>query len=127
METLQAIEQAAWRGFAGLEWQNRIDVSAFIKANVSPYGGDESFLAEVTPRTEAIRWRIDELTAMERERGILDADTRVVSSITSHAPGYIDQAAELIVGLQTEAPLKRAIMPAHRPGHLRCARPPGHR
>jgi len=115
MDTLQNTEQsaalAAWRGFAGQEWQDRIDVAAFIRANVAPYQGDDSFLAKATPRTEAIQQRIDDLTKVERERGILDADTSIASTITSHAPGYIDQGAELIVGLQTDAPLKRAIMP----------------
>ncbi|GAB3270562.1 formate C-acetyltransferase [Kineosporia babensis] len=111
METLQTIEQAAWRGFAGRQWQDHIDVSAFLKANVTPYSGDESFLAGATPRTEAIQQQISDLAKVERERGILDADTKIVSGITSHAPGYIDKDAELIVGLQTDAPLKRAIMP----------------
>ncbi|GLY32721.1 formate C-acetyltransferase [Kineosporia sp. NBRC 101731] len=115
MDTLQTTEHsaapAAWRGFAGQEWQNRIDVSAFIKANVTPYEGDEAFLATATPRTESIHQRISELTKIERERGILDADAKTPSTITSHAPGYIDKDAELIVGLQTDAPLKRAIMP----------------
>ncbi len=110
MDTLQT-ERSAWRGFAGQEWQNRIDVSAFIKANVTPYPGDESFLATATPRTEAIRRRIDALTKTERERGILDVDAATPSTITSHAPGYIDRDNELVVGLQTDAPLKRAIMP----------------
>ncbi|MBT0772007.1 formate C-acetyltransferase [Kineosporia sp. J2-2] len=115
MDTLRTNEQsaasAAWRGFAGQEWQDRIDVSAFIKANVTPYSGDSAFLAKATPRTDAIQQRISELTLVERERGILDVETKIPSTITSHQPGYIDKDAELIVGLQTDAPLKRGIMP----------------
>jgi formate C-acetyltransferase len=89
-----------------------IDVRAFIQANYVPYRGDAGFLSGPTPRTKAL-W--DKLAAMfveERRRGIYDVDTHTPAGITAHAPGYIDRELELIVGLQTDAPLKRAIMPA---------------
>ena len=101
----------AWRGFAPGAWQDAVDVRDFIQCNYTPFAGDASFLAGVTPRTQAI-W--DHLSAMfpeERERGVYSIDPATPSSITSHGPGYIDRDAELIVGLQTDAPLKRAIMP----------------
>ncbi|MEV6924622.1 pyruvate formate lyase family protein, partial [Dactylosporangium sp. NPDC051485] len=102
---------AAWRGFQGGRWRDEVDVAGFIRANVRPYTGDGVFLAGPTERTTHI-WGL--LTAMfpaERERGIYDVDARTPASITAHAPGYIDRDRELIVGLQTDAPLRRAIMP----------------
>src|SRR4051812_47074746 len=101
---------AAWEGFTGALWQREINVRAFIQLNYAPYEGDASFLQPATARTKAV-W--DKLTALfleERKKGVLDI-SQVPSSITAHAPGYIDRERELIVGLQTEAPLKRAIMP----------------
>ena len=88
-----------------------IDVAKFIKENVTPYYGDDSFLCGPTERTLRIWARVSELMKQERIRGVLDADTSTPSSITSHAPGYIDKDNEIIFGLQTDAPLKRAIMP----------------
>ena len=79
--------------------------------NYEPYTGDSSFLTGATERTQGIWAKLSELMVVERERGILDVDVHTPASITSHAPGYIDRANELIVGLQTDAPLKRAIMP----------------
>ncbi len=108
----QASAAHAWRGFAPGPWQHAVDVRDFIQRNYAVYGGDESFLAEATPRTRALWAKVQELLAAERARGgVLDVDARTPSSITAHAPGYIDRDAELIVGLQTDAPLKRAIMP----------------
>ncbi|WP_432971494.1 formate C-acetyltransferase [Dactylosporangium sp. CA-233914] len=107
-----ATEFAAWRGFRGGRWRDEVDVADFVRANVRPYEGDGAFLAGPTPRTRHV-WGL--LTAMfpaERERGIHDVDVHTPASITSHAPGYIDRDRELIVGLQTDAPLRRAIMPA---------------
>lgn len=102
-----------WLGFTGGTWCDGVDVRAFVLANVSPYHGDASFLAGPTQRTARLWERVSELTRAERERGgVLDVDASTPSSITSHVPGYIDADAELIVGLQTDAPLKRAIMPA---------------
>jgi len=88
-----------------------IDLRDFIQKNYTPYEGDESFLKGATPRTQALWQQVTTLMAQEREKGILDVDTAVVSTITSHSPGYIDRELEQIVGLQTDRPLKRAIMP----------------
>ncbi len=103
---------AAWRGFRGADWRSGVDVRAFIQANYTPYEGDDRFLTGPTERTRAVWEKVSSLFPEERRRGILDADTTTPSSITSHPPGYIDRDRELIVGLQTDAPLKRAIMPA---------------
>ena len=101
---------AAWRGFTPGSWQNRVNVREFIQRNYTPYEGDASFLQGPTDRTRGIWQTLQPLLAQEREKGILDV-SQVPSGILAHAPGYIDKANELIVGLQTEAPLKRAIMP----------------
>ncbi|MEY9968275.1 formate C-acetyltransferase [Streptacidiphilus sp. MAP12-16] len=102
---------AAWRGFAGGGWHGWIDVRDFIQANFTPYQGDGTFLAGPTQRTLAVWQQVSALLPEERRRGIHDVDAATPSTITSHAPGYIDRDRELIVGLQTDAPLKRAIMP----------------
>lgn len=101
----------AWRHFAGEGWRRRIDVRDFIQTNYTPYEGDASFLAGPTDRTRAVWEKVSALFPEERSRGVLDVDAATPSTITSHAPGYIDRDRELIVGLQTDAPLKRAIMP----------------
>ncbi|WP_062379997.1 formate C-acetyltransferase [Demequina pelophila] len=101
----------AWRGFRTGDWCDAVDVRDFIQLNYEPYEGDDSFLAGATERTTAV-W--DKLSAMfpeEREKGVYDVDFETPASITAHAPGYIDKDNEIIVGLQTDAPLKRAIMP----------------
>jgi formate C-acetyltransferase len=101
----------AWRGFAGLRWRDRIDVRDFIQANYTPYEGDSTFLVGPTERTLAVWHKVARLFPEERRKGILDVDPGTPSTITSHRPGYIDRDLELIVGLQTDAPLRRAIMP----------------
>ncbi|WP_329173173.1 formate C-acetyltransferase [Streptomyces sp. NBC_01477] len=108
----------AWRGMSGQRWRKRneagvpaIDVRGFIQANYTPYEGDAAFLCGPTDRTRAVWAKITALFPEERARGILDVDAATPSTITSHAPGFIDRDRELIVGLQTDAPLKRAIMP----------------
>ncbi|MEE6272127.1 formate C-acetyltransferase [Georgenia sp. MJ206] len=101
----------AWRTFASGPWQDQIDVRDFIQRNYTPYSGDASFLAGPTERTTGIWARLSAMFPEEREKGVYDVDATTPSSITAHAPGYIDQDNELIVGLQTDAPLKRAIMP----------------
>ncbi|MGN1360415.1 MAG: pyruvate formate lyase family protein, partial [Kiritimatiellia bacterium] len=88
-----------------------INVRDFIAANYTPYDGDASFLAPPTERTNRLMEKVRVLLAEERERGVHDIDTKTISTITAHAPGYIDRDLEQIVGLQTDAPLKRAIMP----------------
>src|SRR6187399_2378835 len=100
----------AWRGFAPGMWRDRVNVREFIQRNYTPYEGDGSFLQGPTPRTTKMWETLGSLFAKEREKGILDV-SQIPSSILAHAPGYIDKANELIVGLQTDAPLKRAIMP----------------
>ncbi|MBE9141240.1 formate C-acetyltransferase [Nodosilinea sp. LEGE 07088] len=92
-------------------WTETIDVRDFIQRNYTPYSGDDGFLTGATERTQALWHQVSELMKQERDKGILDVDTKVPASITAHAPGYIDQSLEQIVGLQTDAPLKRAIMP----------------
>src|SRR4026209_657957 len=100
----------AWQGFRGGLWQSEINVRDFIQQNYQPYDGDESFLAPATERTKKIWRQLNDLFPKEREKGVLDI-SQIPSSITAHAPGYIDRENEVIVGLQTDAPLKRAIMP----------------
>jgi len=102
--------QAPWRGFRTGLWQKEIDVRDFIQNNYEPYEGDESFLAAATPRTRHIWDTLNALFIEERRKGVLDV-SQIPSTITAHAPGYIDRDREVIVGLQTDAPLKRAIMP----------------
>ena len=101
-----------WEGFRGGTWTKEINVRSFIKHNYTPYDGDEAFLVGPTDDTRALWDQVLDLTKQERERGgVLDMDTKVISTITSHAPGYLNQNIEKIVGLQTEKPLKRALMP----------------
>src|SRR5690625_3117754 len=110
--TVHETQQAgAWRGFASGPWQQAIDVRDFIQRNYTAYDGDDSFLAGPTERTTSIWRTLSEMFPQERAKGVHDVDATTPSTITSHAPGYIDKDAELIVGLQTDAPLKRAIMP----------------
>lgn len=102
----------AWQGFKGGHWQEEINVRDFIQNNFAQYNGDESFLAGPTDATKILNDKVLALKKAEREvGGVLDADASVVSTITSHAPGYIDKDLEKIVGLQTDKPLKRAFMP----------------
>lgn len=105
-----AARPSAWRGFRTGLWNKQIEVRTFIQQNYTPYDGDETFLAPATPRTQALWRRLQELFLEERRKGVLDV-SQIPSSITAHAPGYIDRDNEIIVGLQTDAPLKRAIMP----------------
>ncbi|PIW48630.1 MAG: formate C-acetyltransferase [Zetaproteobacteria bacterium CG12_big_fil_rev_8_21_14_0_65_54_13] len=100
-----------WLDFNGSAWQSRIDLRDFIQQNYSPYTGDDSFLAAATERTSALWVEISKLIEQERLKGVLDVSSDIGSSITAHKPGYINKAMELIVGLQTDAPLKRAIVP----------------
>jgi len=100
----------AWSGFRPGIWTKEISLRDFIQENVTPYYEDASFLAGPTERTTAIWQNLQTLFVEERKKGVLDV-SQIPSSITAHAPGYIDKDREIIVGLQTEAPLKRAIMP----------------
>src|SRR5213592_3920288 len=100
----------AWAGFTQGLWQKEINVRDFIQQNYTPYEGDARFLAGATARTDRIWKTLQALFVEERKKGVLDV-SQVPSSITAHGPGYIDKDKEVIVGLQTDAPLKRAIMP----------------
>lgn len=103
---------AYWQGFVGGDWQKSINVRDFIEKNLHQYEGDESFLAGPTAATTKLNDRVMDLKRQEREAGgVLEADNQVVSTITSHGPGYIIKDLEKIVGLQTDKPLKRAFMP----------------
>ena len=103
---------AEWEGFVGGRWEKEINVSEFIRLNYTPYMGDSSFLAPATAATDKLWAQLQTLQKAERAKGgVLDMDTEIVSSITSHAPGYLDKNLEKIVGLQTDKPLKRAFMP----------------
>jgi len=101
---------SAWTGFRPGLWEKEINVRDFIQQNYEPYEGDGTFLSSATERTKNLWAGLSDLFVEERKKGVLDI-SQIPSSITSHAPGYIDRANEIIVGLQTEAPLKRAIMP----------------
>ena len=100
-----------WKGFVSGKWTTEINLRDFIQQNYTPYEGDSSFLASTTSLTHQLWEKVKDLMAVEREKGILDTDTKVPTSITAHTPGYIDKNLEKIVGLQTDKPLKRAIMP----------------
>ncbi|ELS00744.1 formate acetyltransferase 1 [Xenococcus sp. PCC 7305] len=100
-----------WKDFVSGKWTEEINLRDFIQQNYTPYEGDDSFLASTTEVTHKLWSKVKDLMAIEQEKGILDSDVKVPSTITAHAPGYIDQSLEKIVGLQTDKPLKRAIMP----------------
>ena len=101
-----------WRGFRGRKWRETIDVRDFIQSNYTPYTADESFLAKPTSRTLEIFGKLDELLRKEQQKGgVLDIDTEHASSILAYQPGYLDKDREIIVGLQTDAPLKRGVSP----------------
>ncbi len=105
-------DRAQWKGFVPGHWQNEIDVRDFIQKNYHPYNGDESFLEGPTRNTLALWEQVMALYQEERKAGgVLDMDTSVVSTITSHGPGYLDQEKEKIVGFQTDRPFKRSLQP----------------
>ena len=101
-----------WYSFKPATWVNRINVRSFIKHNYTPYDGDESFLAGPTRNTLDLWLQVRELSNEEMAKGgVLDMDTEVISTITSHGPGYLNKETETIVGFQTDKPFKRALMP----------------
>ena len=101
-----------WTDFVGGKWESEINVRDFIQKNFTPYDGDESFLTKPTKNTLKLWEEVCKLLNQERERGgVWDIDTKTISTITSHGAGYINKKLETIVGLQTDEPLKRAIMP----------------
>lgn len=102
----------AWRGFTKGNWNIEIDLRNFISLNYTPYEGDEAFLKGATKNTKGLMNKVNELLKKEiLNGGVLDIDTDTISTITSHGKGYIDERLEKIVGLQTDAPLKRALLP----------------
>ncbi len=101
-----------WTDFVGGKWEHEINVRDFIQKNYTPYDGDDSFLAGPTQNTTDLWAMVMDLTKKEREAGgVLDMDTKVVSTIVSHGPGYLDKNKETIVGFQTDAPFKRSMQP----------------
>jgi len=101
-----------WSGFAKGAWQKEINVRDFIQRNYTPYEGDESFLTGATDATKELWAQVMELSEEERKRGgVLDMDTKIISRIVSHGPGYLDKEKEKIVGFQTDKPFKRALQP----------------
>ena len=101
-----------WNGFTKGTWTDSVDIRQFIQKNYTPYIGDDSFLTNATEKTTSLWKVVLDLYKKEKDNGgVLDIDTKTISTITSHKPGYIQKDLEEIVGLQTDAPLKRAIMP----------------
>lgn len=98
-----------WNGFNGGKWEKEINVRDFIQKNYKLYEGDDSFLAGPTDKTKAVWGKCEELLLEEMKKGILDVETDIISGVTNFAPGYIDKENEIIVGLQTDAPLKRMV------------------
>ncbi len=114
------MEHKNWNGFKGQTWKAEINVRDFIQTNFNPYSGDDSFLACATDRTKNLMNQVNELFVLERRfGGVLEIDTATVSSLTSYSPGYIDKDNEIIVGMQTNRPLKRGVNPF---GGIRMAR-----
>lgn len=112
MSELNEAQKVAWAGFVAGDWQENVNVRDFIQKNYTPYEGDDSFLAGPTEATTKLWETVMEGIKVEnRTHAPLDFDEHTPSTITSHAPGYINKDLEKIVGLQTDAPLKRAIMP----------------
>ena len=114
------MEHKNWKGFKSGVWQEEINVRDFIQCNYKEYMGDAAFLSSATPRTKKLMEKVEALFKLEREKGgVLDIDTTTVSSLTNYAPGYIDKENEIIVGMQTDSPLKRGVNPF---GGIRMAR-----
>ena len=101
----------AWREFKGIEWKENINVSNFIDCNYTEYTGDDSFLTDISPRTKKVWEKCEKLLEEERKVGLLDVDLEHLSGIDSFPAGYIDKENEIVVGLQTDAPLKRIVNP----------------
>ena len=101
----------SWAGFKGELWKKEINVRDFIQHNYTPYEGDESFLKPSSEKTRKVWDKLTEMFKVEREKGVYDTETKLPQSITTYGPGYIDKENEVIVGLQTDAPLKRGIFP----------------
>ena len=101
----------SWAGFKGQLWKKEINVRDFIQNNYTPYTGDDSFLKPSSEKTRKVWNKLTEMFKVEREKGVYDTETKLPQSITTYGPGYIDKDNEVVVGLQTDAPLKRGIFP----------------
>ncbi len=99
----------AWKGFKGKKWQEQIDVADFIISNYKEYKGNENFLEGISPKTKKVWSKCEDLLVKERKTGLLDVETKAISGINNFAPGYIDKENEVVVGLQTDKPLKRIV------------------
>ncbi|XOQ48949.1 MAG: formate C-acetyltransferase [Eubacteriales bacterium] len=114
------MNEQAWKNFNGERWKTEINVRDFIQANYTPYEGGDEFLTPATERTKSLMEKLNHLLELERKSGgVLDVDTRTVSSLKSYRPGYLDREQEIIVGLQTDKPLRRGVNPF---GGLRMTR-----
>ena len=100
---------SAWDGFRTGEWRHLVNVSNFIQKNYTPYSGDDSFLAPISEKTAKVWAKARDLIVEEVKKGIIDVEVDAVSGIDNFEPGYIDKENEVIVGLQTDAPLKRIV------------------
>ena len=105
------VNNESWAGFKGDLWRKEINVRDFIQNNYTPYEGDDSFLKPSSEKTRKVWNKLTEMFKVEREKGVYDAETKLPQGITTYGPGYIDRENEVIVGLQTDAPLKRGIFP----------------
>lgn len=106
------MEKQQWNGFKAGVWKEEINVRNFIQTNYTPYEGDEAFLASPTPRTDHLMKKLNHLFDLEQQfGGVLDIDTQTVTSLTNYKPGYLDKDEEIIVGLQTDRPLRRGVNP----------------
>ncbi|MEA4918972.1 formate C-acetyltransferase [Proteiniphilum sp.] len=104
-------QHESWKGFKGDVWRNEINVRDFIMNNYTPYEGDDSFLVSSTERTRKVWNKLTEMFKEEQSKGVYDAETKYPQGIDTYGPGYIDKDNEVVVGLQTDAPLKRGIFP----------------
>ena len=107
-----------WEGFSPGIWEKEINVRDFIQKNYTPYDGDDAFLADATENTKELWEQVMDLSRQEREKGgVLDMDTKIISTITSHGPGYLNKEKETIVGFQTDKPFKVpiSVLPSHWP------------
>ena len=102
-------ENECWDHFKGETWKREINVRDFIQSNYTPYEGDDSFLVASSEKTRKVWNKLTEMFKVEREKGVYDAETKLPQGIDVYGPGYIDKENEVIVGLQTDAPLKRGI------------------
>ena len=112
-------ENENWAQFKGETWKKEINVRDFIQNNYKPYNGDDTFLVPSSEKTKKVWNKLTEMFKVEREKGVYDAETKLPQGIDTYGPGYIDKENEVIVGLQTDAPLKTRYLPERRYPHGR--------